>query len=43
MIALKDMIIAGKYSVGRKLGCGAFGDVHLGTDVTTGQEVNGMA
>lgn len=33
-----EMIIAGKYRVGRKLGGGAFGDVHLGTDVTNGKE-----
>lgn len=33
-----EVIIAGKYRVGRKLGGGAFGDVHLGTDVTNGME-----
>jgi len=29
----------GKYRLGRKIGAGSFGDIYLGTDVTTGEEV----
>ena len=28
-----------KYSLGRKIGCGSFGDMYLGTNMTTGEEV----
>lgn len=28
-----------KYSLGRKIGCGSFGDIYLGTNMTTGEEV----
>lgn len=28
-----------KYSLGRKIGCGSFGDIYTGTNMTTGEEV----
>jgi len=31
--------IAGKFLVGRKIGAGSFGDVHIGTNAKTGREV----
>lgn len=31
--------MAGKYKVGRKIGHGSFGDIHLGTNLKTGEEV----
>lgn len=34
-----DWKVAGKWKVGRKLGNGSFGDVHLAVDITTGEEV----
>jgi hypothetical protein len=26
-----------KYSLGRKIGCGSFGDIYLGVNMTTGE------
>lgn len=34
-----DTIIGGKYRLGRKIGSGSFGEVHIGTNTVTGEEV----
>eukprot|EP00951_Prasinocladus_malaysianus_P034934 scaffold356558_cov42-Prasinocladus_malaysianus.AAC.1 len=34
-----DIRIAGKFRLGRKIGSGSFGDIYLGTQVQSGQEV----
>eukprot|EP01024_Parvocaulis_polyphysoides_P026458 TRINITY_DN240_c0_g3_i1.p5 TRINITY_DN240_c0_g3~~TRINITY_DN240_c0_g3_i1.p5 ORF type:complete len:126 (-),score=11.02 TRINITY_DN240_c0_g3_i1:52-429(-) len=34
-----DIRIAGKYRLGRKLGAGSFGEIYLGTNIQTGEEV----
>ncbi|GFT60412.1 casein kinase I isoform epsilon [Nephila pilipes] len=34
-----ELIVGNKYSLGRKIGSGTFGDVYLGTNITTGEEV----
>ena len=34
-----DILIAGKYRLGRKLGGGSFGEIYLGTNLQTGEEV----
>ncbi|GFU34705.1 casein kinase I isoform epsilon [Nephila pilipes] len=34
-----ELTVGNKYSLGRKIGSGAFGDVYLGTNITTGEEV----
>eukprot|EP00455_Lapot_gusevi_P032592 TRINITY_DN3552_c0_g2_i1.p1 TRINITY_DN3552_c0_g2~~TRINITY_DN3552_c0_g2_i1.p1 ORF type:complete len:549 (+),score=87.84 TRINITY_DN3552_c0_g2_i1:153-1799(+) len=34
-----ELRVGGKYRLGRKIGCGAFGDIYLGTNVTTDEEV----
>mmetsp|Transcript_8951 Transcript_8951/g.19136 ORF Transcript_8951/g.19136 Transcript_8951/m.19136 type:complete len:364 (+) Transcript_8951:227-1318(+) len=34
-----DFLIAGKYRLGRKLGGGSFGEIFLGTNIQTGEEV----
>jgi serine/threonine protein kinase len=34
-----DILIAGKYRLGRKLGGGSFGEIFLGTNLQTGEEV----
>lgn len=31
--------LAGKYQLGRKIGSGSFGDIHIGSNVQTGEEV----
>jgi hypothetical protein len=38
-ISNPDCLIAGKYRMGRKLGGGSFGEIYLGTNVQTGEEV----
>lgn len=35
-----DIRIAGRYRLGRKIGGGSFGDVYLGTNIQTGEEVS---
>lgn len=34
-----DIRIAGRYRLGRKIGGGSFGDIYLGTNIQTGEEV----
>ncbi|XP_055333383.1 casein kinase I-like [Paramacrobiotus metropolitanus] len=34
-----ELRVGNKYRLGRKIGSGSFGDIYLGTDVTTGEEV----
>lgn len=34
-----NILVAGKYRLGRKLGGGSFGEIHLGTNLQTGEEV----
>lgn len=34
-----DILIATKYRLGRKLGGGSFGEIYLGTNLQTGEEV----
>ena len=34
-----ELRVGKKYRLGRKIGSGSFGDIYLGTNVTTGEEV----
>ncbi|GFT69834.1 casein kinase I isoform epsilon [Nephila pilipes] len=34
-----ELTVGNKYKLGRKIGSGAFGDVYLGTNITTGEKV----
>eukprot|EP00742_Colponemidia_sp_Colp-10_P000389 GILJ01000426.1.p1 GENE.GILJ01000426.1~~GILJ01000426.1.p1 ORF type:complete len:421 (+),score=64.69 GILJ01000426.1:102-1364(+) len=34
-----ELRVGGKYRMGRKIGSGSFGDIYLGTNITTGEEV----
>ena len=34
-----DLQVGGKYRLGHKIGCGAFGDVYRGIDTQSGEEV----
>uniref|UniRef100_A0A7S1EUT4 non-specific serine/threonine protein kinase n=1 Tax=Timspurckia oligopyrenoides TaxID=708627 RepID=A0A7S1EUT4_9RHOD len=34
-----DLRVGGRWRLGRKIGSGSFGDIYLGTNVTTGEEV----
>ncbi|KAF6038570.1 CSNK1E [Bugula neritina] len=34
-----ELRVGNKYRLGRKIGSGSFGDIYLGTDVSTGEEV----
>lgn len=34
-----ELRVGDKFTLGKKIGSGAFGDIYLGTDTTTGQEV----
>lgn len=35
-----ELRVGKKYRLGRKIGSGSFGDIYLGTNMTTGEEVN---
>ncbi|CAO3579696.1 unnamed protein product [Absidia cylindrospora] len=34
-----DLRVGNKYRIGRKIGYGSFGDIYLGTNIVTGEEV----
>ena len=34
-----ELRVGGKFRLGRKIGSGSFGDIYIGTNVTTGEEV----
>ena len=34
-----ELRVGRKYRIGRKIGSGSFGDIYLGTNMTTGEEV----
>lgn len=34
-----DLVIGGKFKLGRKIGSGSFGELYLGVNVQTGEEV----
>jgi serine/threonine protein kinase len=34
-----ELRVGNKYRLGRKIGSGSFGDIYLGTNISTGQEV----
>jgi len=34
-----ELRVGTKYRIGRKIGCGSFGDIYIGTDITNGEEV----
>ncbi|XP_021742753.1 casein kinase I-like [Chenopodium quinoa] len=34
-----DLMVGGKFKLGRKIGSGSFGELHLGTNITNGEEV----
>ncbi len=34
-----ELKVGKKYRIGRKIGSGSFGDIYLGTNMTTGEEV----
>jgi casein kinase 1 epsilon len=34
-----DLVIGGKFKLGRKIGSGSFGELYLGINVQTGEEV----
>lgn len=38
-MAAMELRVGGKYRLGRKIGGGSFGDIYLGTNVSTGEEV----
>lgn len=35
-----ELRVGKKYRLGRKIGSGSFGDIYLGTNMTTGEEVS---
>lgn len=38
-----ELRVGKKYRLGRKIGSGSFGDIYLGTNMTTGEEVCNMS
>ena len=38
-MATMEIRVANKYRLGRKIGSGSFGDIYLGTHISTGEEV----
>lgn len=39
MTPYHDIRVGNHYRVGRRIGCGSFGEIHVGTDLQTGEEV----
>lgn len=37
-----ELRVGKKYRLGRKIGSGSFGDIYLGTNMTTGEEVRSV-
>ncbi|CDS11805.1 Putative CK1/CK1/CK1-D protein kinase [Lichtheimia ramosa] len=35
----RDIIVGGKYKIGRKIGAGSFGEIYLGTNITSGEDI----
>ena len=38
-VTMDELRVGKKYRLGRKIGSGSFGDIYLGTNMTTGEEV----
>jgi casein kinase I family protein HRR25 len=39
MLFLQDLRVGNKYRIGRKIGSGSFGDIYLGTNIISGEEI----
>lgn len=39
MSSLQDLRVGNKYRIGRKIGSGSFGDIYLGTNIISGEEI----
>ncbi|EAW23925.1 casein kinase 1 family protein [Aspergillus novofumigatus IBT 16806] len=39
MVTTQDLRVGNKYRIGRKIGSGSFGDIYLGTNIISGEEI----